>query len=226
VLCLTPDAQNPTTVRMGPARRARIVAIARSYDLQIIEDGCYATSDRDQPALRALAPERVWHVGSLSKSLTAALRFGYVICPVGMGEAGRLTVQHGCFALSLPVTEVVLHLLQSGEAARLRTLVQREADIRLQMIVERLGRFGLQWQPGLLITWLPLPSGWRASAFARMAEAEGVFVRTADEFALVHGRAPNAVRIAMAGHLPLARLDQACSVLAGLLSRPQFEVAV
>jgi DNA-binding transcriptional MocR family regulator len=226
ILCLTPEAQNPTTVRMGAARREQILAIARHHDLQIIEDGCYSTMQRDLPALRALAPERVWHVGSFSKTLTAALRFGFVICPTNMGEAGRLTVQHSCFALSLAVSEMVLHLLQSGEAARLRALVQVETEHRVQLMAERLGPYGLQWQSGLLITWLPLPSGWRASNFTREAAAEGVLVRPADEFALVSGRAPNAVRVAIAGHLPLDRLEQACDVLGRLLERPRFEVAV
>lgn len=226
ILCLTPEAQNPTTVRMGMARRAQIIAIARAHDLQIIEDGCYIATHRNTPTLRQLAPERVWHIGSLSKSLSAALRFGYVICPADMGETGRLTVQHSCFALPVTTTEVLLHLLESGEGARLRSLVLAETERRLDIMAARLGPFGLQYQPGLLITWLPLPSGWRTSTFTRMAEAEGVLVRSADEFALVHGRAPNAVRIAIAGHLPLDRLEGACDVLARLLERPRFDVAV
>ena len=226
ILCLTPGAQNPTTVRMGTKRREKIIAIARAYDLQIIEDGCYVTAHRDVAPLRALAPERVWYIGSLSKTLSAAIRFGYVICPDGMGEAGRLTVQHSCFALPITTMETMLHLLQSGEGERLRKLVQAETDRRLQILVTRLGPHGLRYQPGLLITWLPLPSGWRASTFARMAEAEGVLVRPADEFALVHGRAPNAVRIAIAGHLSPARLEGACDVLARLLERPRFDVVV
>ena len=159
ILCLTPEAQNPTTVRMGAERREKIIAIARAHDLQIIEDGCYIATHRNTQTLRAMALERTWHIGSLSKTLSAALRFGYVICPVGMGEAGRLTVQHSCFALSVMTTEVLLHLLDSGEGTRLRKLVQAETDQRLQVVVSRLGPHGLLHQPGLLITWLPLPSG-------------------------------------------------------------------
>ena len=44
---------------MGLARRQEIVAIAQRYDLQIIEDDCYAPAMPDLPALRAMAPERV-----------------------------------------------------------------------------------------------------------------------------------------------------------------------
>lgn len=226
VLCLTPDTQNPTTARMGNTRRAEIVAIAKRYDLQIIEDECFALSASDQPALRALAPERVWYVGSLSKSISAALRFGYVVCPTGMGEAGRLTAQHGFFALSQPVHGLVLDLLQSGQGAEIRAKVQREMAERLQILVNRLGAYDLAWKPGLPFAWLRLPLGWRATSFSRMAEDEGVLVRTADQFALVHGRAPNAVRLAIAGNIPRQRLEAGVAALALLLPRPPGDLSV
>ena len=38
VLCLTPEAQNPTTGQMPRERRERLVEIARAFDLQILED--------------------------------------------------------------------------------------------------------------------------------------------------------------------------------------------
>lgn len=226
VLCLTPDTQNPTTARMSEARRAEIVAIARRYDLQIIEDDCYAPAMPELPALRAMAPERVWHIGSVSKTVSAALRFGYVICPQGMGEAGRLTAQHGFFALSQPVHALMLDLFQSGAANDIRQKSQRELSERLQLLVNRLGAFDLAWQPGMPFAWLNLPQGWRASTFTRMAEDEGVLVRPSDQFAMVHGRAPNAVRVAVVGDIPRAQLEAGVAALASLLPRPPRDMAV
>jgi DNA-binding transcriptional MocR family regulator len=226
VLCLTPDAQNPTTARMGATRRAEIIAIARKHDLQVIEDACYSTADNAIVTLRALAPERVWHVGSLSKSITAALRFGFIICPQGMGEAGRLTAQHSFFALSRPLSELVLHLMETGVAQALRARVLEEVTERTRLFVSLLGTQSLAWQDGLPFLWLTLPSGWRASTYARMAEGQGVLVRTADEFALNSGRAPNAVRIAIAGNMGRARLEGAMGVLRRLLDSPPYDVAV
>lgn len=226
VLCLTTEAQNPTAARMPQARRAEIAAIARTHDLQIIEDDCYSIAESAWPAIRALAPERTWYVGSLSKSISAALRFGYIVCPTGMGHTGRLTAQHGFFALARPVSDLVFDLLASGTAQDLRRRVQAEFADRLQAIVNALGAHDLVWQPGLPFVWLRLPSGWRASTFARMAEAEGVLVRSADEYALVHGRSPNAVRLAIAGGIPRERLEGALARLAALLARPPSELAV
>ena len=226
VLCLTPDTQNPTTARMSEARRAEIVAIARRYDLQIIEDDCFAPAMPDLPALRAMAPERVWYVGSVSKTVSAALRFGCVICPHGMGEAGRLAAQYGFFALSQPVHALMLDLFQSGAADEIRLKSQRELSDRLQLLVNRLGAFDLAWQPGMPFAWLNLPQGWRASTFTRMAEDAGVLVRPSDQFAMVHGRAPNAVRLAVVGDISRERLDAGLLALAGLLLRPPSEMAV
>ena len=59
-----------------------------------------------------------------------------------------------------------------------------------------------------------------------MAEAKGVLVRSADEYALVHGRAPNAVRIAISGTLPREGFETAMRTLAGLLARPPSDLSV
>ena len=225
VLCLTTEAQNPTTGRMPVERRLAVADIARRFDLQIIEDDCYSVAESDIPAMRALAPERVWLIGSLSKTISAALRFGYVICPAGMGEAGRLAAQHSFYALSRPVAELCHRLFASGEATAIRARVQLEFAERLQMLVNVLGGFDLCWQPGVPFVWLRMPQGWRASAFTRMAETEGVLVRPADEYALIGGRAPNAVRLAIAGNLTRADFESALEILARLLRNPPSDLA-
>ncbi|MEF3047776.1 aminotransferase-like domain-containing protein [Pseudotabrizicola sp. L79] len=226
VLCLTPEAQNPTTGRMSPERRAAIVEISRRHDLQIIEDDCYSVNSSNWPSLRAMAPERAWYVGSLSKTVSAGLRFGYMIAPQGMGHAGRLTAQHSFFALARPIEAMVLHLLTSGEAARLHGLVQADLDERLQLAVNELGAFDLAWSPGVRFGFLRLPSGWRSSTFVSHAEGAGVLLRSADEYALVHGRAPNAVRIAFAGNVALDQYHKALRRLAKLLTEPPEDLMV
>ena len=226
VLCLTPDAQNPTAARMSGQRRGDIVSIARRYNLQIIEDECYPAQLSDTPTLRALAPERVWYMGSLSKTVSAALRFGYVICPTSMGEAARLAAQHSFFALSRAVSALALDLFTSGEAQRIRTRVALDYSERLQIVVNRLGAYDLRWQAGLPFVWLRLPNGWRASTFARMAEDAGVLLRSADQYAMSHGHAPNAVRLAVTGDISRDALEGGVNALARLLAHPPTEIAV
>ena len=226
VLCLTPQAQNPTAVCMGPERRAEIAAVARAHDLQILEDDCYSVIGSALPQVRALAPERTWYVGSLSKSVSASLRFGYIVCPPGQGEAGRMTARHAFFALGRPVADLCLDLLNSGAAEQIRRDVLGYLTPRLQTVVNALGSYDISWQPGLPFVWLRLPKGWRASSFARRAEAEGVLLRSADLYALNHGRAPNAVRLAISCSVPRARFDAGIATLARLLANPPQELSV
>lgn len=226
VVCIATEAQNPTAVRMSLGRRAEIVALAREHDLQILEDDCYTVPCSGLPSLRELAPERCWHVSSLSKTISAGLRFGMVVCPEGMGEAGRLAAQHSYFGLARPITDIVTRLLVSGEAARLRTAAQAVMSHRLALVVEALAGYDLSWQPGLSFLWLRLPTGWRASTFTRMAEADGVLLRSADEYALTDGHAPSAVRIALAGGVAEDRFARALATLARLLANPPGDLPI
>lgn len=226
IMMVTTEAQNPTAVRMSPDRRAALVEIARRHDLQIIEDDCYSVEHSTDPALRALAPERTWHVSSISKSVVAGLRLGAIVCPTGLGEAGRLAAQHAYFGLARPVADIVESLFETGKAAELRDKVNRVYARRLEMAVNALGAYDLSWQRGLAFLWLKLPVGWRASTFTREAEARGVLVRSADEFALVDGHAPNAVRIALNGAVPEPDFARALEVMARLLPNPPGDLPV
>lgn len=226
IVCLTPEAQNPTAATMPLERRIEIVRVARMHDLQIIEDNCYSVPQATGPSLRALAPERTWHITSLSKTISAGLRFGAIICPTGLGEAARLAIQHSYFGLPRPVSDIAYMLLRSGEASRLRDRVQEAFGRRLEIALNILGRHDMRWQKGLSFLWLPMPRGWRASTFARLAEAEGILIRSADEYALTDGRAPNAVRIALAGAVPEADFISALGKLARLLDNPPDDFGV
>jgi DNA-binding transcriptional MocR family regulator len=225
-VCLTPQAQNPTTACMDLTRRTEIAGIARAAGLQVIEDDCYSVAESTLPTLRALAPERTWYVGSLSKSVASGLRFGYVVCPSGQGEAGRMAAQHGYFALARPVSDLCLDLLTTGAAQRIRRAVLAELGARLEIVADRLSPWSPAWQPGVPFVWLTLPRGWRASTFARMAEAEGVLVRSADEYVLNDDRAPNAVRLSVAGGVPRPAFEAAIAVLSRLLASPPRDISV
>ncbi|OCX67208.1 GntR family transcriptional regulator [Thioclava sp. SK-1] len=223
---ITPDAQNPTAARMSTQRREAIVAVARRHDLQIVEDDCYTAPVNGLPSMRVLAPERGWYVTSLSKTISAGIRFGIVLAPEHMGQAGRLTAQHSYFGLARPVTDIVTRLFASGDAMRLRYAAQEAMNRRLQLCLQVLGDQDIGWQDGLSFIWLKLPLGWRASTFARMAEADGVLLRSADEYVLQDGHAPNAVRIAMAGGVPEDLFIQAITRLRRLLDNQPNDLPV
>ena len=75
------SCQNPTGADLSPARRRRLLGLARERGFFVLDDGVYATIRYDGPELprlRAEAPSHVIYVDSLSKSIGGGLRVGWV----------------------------------------------------------------------------------------------------------------------------------------------------
>jgi 2-aminoadipate transaminase len=81
LLALQPRLQNPTGRDLVPARRERLLALARRHGFFILEDGVYADlrfAGDEPPPLRATAPAHVVYVDSLSKTVGGGMRVGWV----------------------------------------------------------------------------------------------------------------------------------------------------
>ncbi len=225
-VCVSPEVQNPTGSHTPMERRKEIVEIARRYDVQIVEDDCYRMGDAREPSYRALAPERGWHVSSISKTLTPSLRVGFAIAPRERSVDLRRSAEYGYFGLAQPLAELTRLLLSDPRTRQIAQDVRAKMGEYVRVAVNALGGFDLNWAPDVPFVWLNLPSGWRAAAFSRAAEREGIQLRSADEFALRDGRAPNAVRIAMNGHVSIERFEAAMQRLRALLDNPPEQISV
>jgi GntR family transcriptional regulator / MocR family aminotransferase len=87
---VSPAHQFPTGAVLSPARRAALLAWARDRDGLIIEDDYdaeYRYDRRPVGALQALDPGRVAYLGSTSKTLSPALRLGWLITPANWHTA-------------------------------------------------------------------------------------------------------------------------------------------
>lgn len=226
VFCTTPEVHNPTCAHTPERRRREIVEIARRHNLHILEDDCYRLSDAQAPGYRQLAPERGWYVSSVSKSLTPALRVGFAIAPEGQGTMLRRAAEHGFFGLATPLADLTARLLTDPRAEQFAEAVANAFDARLRIALNHLGGFDLKWRAGVPFVWLSLPEGWRTAAFCRAAEAEGVRVRSAEDFALRDARVPHAVRISLNAAVPEEMFDDAIRKLAELLQAPPESVEV
>ncbi|MFD8569857.1 PLP-dependent aminotransferase family protein [Streptomyces sp. NPDC059639] len=81
---LTPAHQFPTGGPLHPERRAAVVDWARRHGGLVVEDdydGEFRYDRKPVGAVQGLDPERVVYVGSVSKSLSPALRLGWMVLP-------------------------------------------------------------------------------------------------------------------------------------------------
>lgn len=226
VLMTSAEVHSPTTIRTSLSRRQQIAQIARKYQLQIIEDDCHTISRPDLPVYRALCPERAWFVSSLSKTVSASLRFGFAVAPEGQGQLARQVAQSTFYGMPQIITDIAATLLRSGEADRFRADVADRVARRVRLAVNGLGQWDISWREDAPFLWLRLPQGWRGSTFARDCAAQGIRVKPADEFALSDGQAPNAVRLSLDSNLPAAQCEAALRVMSDLLAAPPMSVDI
>ncbi|MFB7932349.1 PLP-dependent aminotransferase family protein [Streptomyces sp. NPDC056039] len=81
---LTPAHQFPTGGPLHPARRAAVIDWARARGGLVLEDdydGEFRYDRRPVGAVQGLDPEHVIHIGSVSKSLSPAVRLGWMVLP-------------------------------------------------------------------------------------------------------------------------------------------------
>ena len=226
VLCTSPEVQNPTLTYTPMERREALADVARRLDLQIVEDDCYQMRKGVTPSYRVLAPERSWYVSSISKSLTPALRVGFAVAPEASASSLRRAAEHGFFGLATPLTDLTAMLLNDPRVDGIAEQVSDVVSRYVQSAVNILGRYDLKWREEAAFLWLMLPKGWRAGAFCRAAEAQGVQLRSAEDFAPRSVNTPHAVRFAINAGVPLTRFEDALLRLRDLLDNPPERIEV
>ena len=173
-----PTIQNPTGSVLPLERRHALLAMARHYGVPVFEDECYADlvwAGSAPPALYALDPAGVVHIGSFSKSLAPALRLGFVIAPWEV--LGRMLAVRGDGPGALEQMVVAEYFSRHfDEHARLLTTGLKA---KLDVMVEALEReFGtaveLQRPEGGIFLWLRLPEGVDVRKLVAPAAAAGV----------------------------------------------------
>jgi len=226
VFCTTPEVHNPTGSHTSLTRRRELLAVAQRHGLEILEDDCYRMGEARAPSYRSLWPEHVWHVSSISKELTPALRVGFALAPAGRSADLRRVAEYGYFGLSRPLAEATRILLTDPRMKQICAEIRERLAEYVQIAVNHLGGHDLRYARDVPFLWLQLPPGWRAAGFCRAAEAQGVQIRSADEFALRDGRAPHAVRIAVNAHVSLKSFEAAMQRLRCLLDNPPEQISV
>lgn len=220
LLYCIPTIDNPTTATLPLARREALATTARRYGVSIIEDDAYGRLAPDAPPpLAALAPEVSWHIATLSKCVTPALRIAYVVTP-DFAQTLRFISEVRVTSLMAPplMSALAAQWIEDGTLDRITAAVRQENVRRQHLAAQLLPEGHIKAQPEGHHLWLTLPPQWRRSAFVSQALQSGLSIVGSDAFATDEAP-PDAVRLSL-GILPdMASLERALRLLAGLLGR-------
>jgi len=215
-LYVIPTMQNPTGVTMPLARRQAIAQVATDHDFWIIEDDPYSRLMAEPLAgLATLAPERTFHIATLSKCLAPGLRLAFLVAPEGDRGAPAVEAVHSLAGMPAPLmSAVVASWIRDGTAEALLAGVRAEAAERRAMAAARLP--AAQGSPEAIHVWLPLPADWSPVRLRAAAKDRGLALVSAEAFA-VGTMAANGVRISLGAPGRQEVLAEALAGVAGLL---------
>jgi len=224
-LYVIPSIDNPTTATLPEERRRALVDIARRHGIAIIEDDPYAPLRPQQlPAIAGLAPDITWHIATLSKCATPALRVAYVVAP---GATGALRLAATLRATVLMAPPLLSALARSwildGTLDEIARAIRAENATRQKLAASILGDIGYAADPHGHHLWLQLPSHWRADGFAEHADRAGVSIVPASAFATV-AHPIEAVRISLGVAPDRGDLEDGLTQLADLIAQPSFGI--
>jgi GntR family transcriptional regulator / MocR family aminotransferase len=141
VAVVTPAHQFPTGVVLSAERRTALLEWAEDEDALVIEDDYDSELRYDREAvgaLQGLAPERIAHIGSVSKRLAPGLRLGWVLSPSWLG--GALTYEKAVADGGTQALEqlALADLIERGELDRHLRRMRLRYRARRQALLEAL----------------------------------------------------------------------------------------
>jgi len=194
-----PTIQNPAATTMPPARRAALAEAARRCGLMIIEDDAHGLlPSTPLPAIASLAPDITFHVATLSKTLSPALRIAYLAVP-DRPWAGRVAaaLRAGTMMASPLLAGLASLWIRDGSAQAAVAAIRRECAARQKIARALLPAGSFAAHPEGLHLWLRLPAPWSRAEFVSRLRQQGMAIVQSDAFVVEGAVPPEAVRISL-----------------------------
>lgn len=227
VLYTLPTLQNPTGRIMSAGRRSEIAAIARKYQLWVIEDDLYSAfaTGNAPPPLTSYAPERCFYINAASKALAPGLRTGYLLTPdeAAMDRVLRL-IRARIYSPPALGSLVACQWIEDGSADEIIAETHVEMIARHGLAAEKLGAaMSTPRDPRCPHVWLPM-SELEAERLTARAMRAGVEL-TPPSAPLIDPSAISGVRLCLGVAADRAQLGQALDRLAAALDPERVEPA-
>jgi GntR family transcriptional regulator/MocR family aminotransferase len=189
-LFVTPSHQSPTTATLGLDRRHALLARAEREDFIVVEDDYEAENlyaGTPVPALKSLdRTGRVVYVGSLSKSLSPALRLAYIVAPRELVAELRLLrhamVRHPSTLLQQAYALFLALGHHESHARRVNATLRERTAALAQALREFLPDFAFRLPQGGASVWLQAPAWCDGAELADIARGHGVLVEPGGVF--------------------------------------------
>ncbi|MEN0139008.1 MAG: PLP-dependent aminotransferase family protein [Rhodococcus sp. (in: high G+C Gram-positive bacteria)] len=173
---LTPAHQFPTGGPLHPSRRTAFVEWARTTGAVVIEDdydGEFRYDRQPVGALQGLAPEQVAYLGTVSKSLSPAIRVGWMVLPERLID--DVLAVKGLYERWVSATDqlTLADFIERGvfdrHVRRMRTLYRRRRDTLVETLAARAPHVRVTGIAAGLHAVLELPAGTEAATLERAA---------------------------------------------------------
>lgn len=156
-----PSISNPRGRTMPPAERSALLERARRHGGYVLEDDAYdgtQFSGRPSRPLLADAPERVFHIGTFSKTLCPGLRLGWLVPPRRFARRALRRKQNQDLQTNGLSQALLVEYLRQGRfealQARARRHYRRKAQLLQASVAQRLPQFRCQPPGGGFSLWL------------------------------------------------------------------------
>ena len=198
--------QNPTGTCMPESRKRELIALARQYDLPLVEDNCYGDVHFDGevvPSMFAMDDgDNHIYIGSLSKIFAPGVRLGYLYAREPLFSTivkKRFDAGSNYFAAA-----VLAEFYKSGineHAAVTIPALKQKRDLLLQGLDDTLDDICVWSRPiGGLFLWLRLPEDTDMDKLVTQGAARHVYFACGSDFH-VHRLSKPYIRLAF-GHVP------------------------
>ena len=193
IAVLTPTLQNPTSAVMSLERKQAIAHIARRHGVRVIEDDVYGALTDSPPLYRHL-PDYGVLVSSLSKTVAAGVRLGWIVASPQLLARIDPYAQSAHWGVAPLCMAIACQWIGDGTAQARVQWQTEEVTRRWRLAKKLLGPAMYQAQTPSPHIWLTVDEG--EASLAEVCRAAGVDVVPADVFA-VKSTPANAVRISL-----------------------------
>jgi DNA-binding transcriptional MocR family regulator len=219
-----PTLHNPVGCVASESRRQEIVAVAREFDLLVIEDDAYGfLYPNPQPGIEPihnyaqLAPERTFYVRGLSKSFAPAVRTGLLVAPVEYAAATAAALKSSATGVSRWLAGTACSMLEDGTMDGVSALKRTEGAARQAHARELLAGLDVSAGANAWHLWVSLPEGLDPDAVQATCEDRGVLVSSGQGFRAPGAPVPGAVRLALGGEIDPERAAEGVRIFAQIV---------